>query len=243
MYATRRASHDRLAAPQRDAASARRSRSATPTLAEPEYIVWAEAGGDDEPNLWRFVIRTPQGRQVLEVADCEPDVSGERLQLLAAVRGLEALDRPSHVVLVTSSRYVRRGLLFGLEQWRQNGWRWESYGQLVPVKNVDLWQRLDRAIHIHRVQTGGMRWLHRTDLRFDPPQTPRPTDRVRNAYRLLRQRIATASTLNESSAVEEATVVTAEVRLARGTRRLARSGVRRGGHGIPAPHCNFRKAK
>lgn len=236
MYATRRASIDRLAATTRAAAAARFSRSATPEMAAPQFIVWAEAGGDDEPNLWRFVIRTPQGRQVLEVADCEPEVCGERLQLLAAVRGLEALDRPSQVVLVTSSRYVRRGLLFGLEQWRQNGWRWESYGQLVPVKNVDLWQRLDRAIQIHQVQSGGMRWLHRTDLRFDPPQSPRPTDRVRNAYRRLRQSVGNSPTIDGLSS---AATATAEVRPARRKNKLARAGSRRGGHGIPAPHCRF----
>lgn len=242
MYATRCATPDRLAA-NRDTATARRARSATPAVADPNFIVWTEAGGDDESNLWRVVIRTPQGRQVLEVADCEPDVCGERLQLLAAVRGLEALDRPSQVVLVTSSRYVRRGLLFGLEQWRQNGWRWESYGQLVPVKNVDLWQRLDRAIHIHRVQTGGMRWLHQTDLRFDPPQTPRPTDRVRNAYRLLRQRIGTISPASDGEAVSSDVAATVEFRPSRRKNKLARLGARRGGHGIPAPHCDFRKAK
>jgi ribonuclease HI len=242
VYATRRATPDRLAA-NRDTATARRARSATPAVAEPNFIVWAEAGDDDESNLWRVVIRTPQGRQVLEVADCEPDVSGERLQLLAAVRGLEALDRPSQVVLVTSSRYVRRGLLFGLEQWRQNGWRWESYGQLVPVKNVDLWQRLDRAIHIHRVQTGGMRWLHQTDLRFDPPQTPRPTDRVRNAYRLLRQRVATVSPASEVEGAGSDAAATVEFRPTRRKNKLTRQSARRGGHGIPAPHCDFRKAK
>lgn len=241
MYATRRDSTDRLAAATgRAAVLERGARYATPTLATPQFIVWSEAGSDDDPNFWRFVVQTAQGRSVFEAVDREPDVSGERLELLAAVRGLEALDRPSQVVLVTSSRYVRRGLAFGLEQWRQNGWRWESYGQLVPVKNVDLWQRLDRAIHIHQVQSGGMRWLHRSDLRFDPPQVPRPTDRVRNAYRRLRQSAGTGGAVcgkSDRSMTAERTAGGGTSQ--RGLAERRRKNLGRRGHGIPAPHCRF----
>ena len=77
--------------------------------------------------------------------------SRERLDLLAVVRGLEALDQPSRVTLVTASGYVHRGLRFGLPAWRQNGWQWERYGQMVPIKNRDLWQRVDRALEFHEV--------------------------------------------------------------------------------------------
>ena len=163
------------------------ARYATPRLAAPHYIVWTEAGAGEEDDLWRFVVKTPSGRSVLEAADREPQVRGERLELLAAVRGLEALERPSQVVLVTASRYVRRGLAFGLENWRSNGWRWESYGQMVPVKNVDLWQRLDRAIAIHQVQSGGARYLHRSHAAPEVQEPSRMADRVRNAYRRLRR--------------------------------------------------------
>ena len=79
-------------------------------------------------------------------------VQGERLELLAVVRGLEALDQPSRVTLVTPSKYVHRGLLYGLEEWRTNGWSWEHFGQMVPVKNRDLWQRLDRALGFHELE-------------------------------------------------------------------------------------------
>ncbi len=153
------------------------------------YVVWSEAGIGEEQDLWRFIVKTVSGRQVLEAADHEPEVRGERLELLAAVRGLEALERPSQVTLVTPSRYVRRGVTYGLETWRRNGWRWESYGQLVPVKNLDLWQRLDRALAIHQVQCGGNRHMLRTE--HVPPteetaRAPRLADRVRNAYGRLR---------------------------------------------------------
>jgi hypothetical protein len=54
--------------------------------------------------------------------------------------------------LWTDSEYVRRGLRFGLPQWRKNGWQWERFGLLSPISHADLWQRLDRALQIHRVE-------------------------------------------------------------------------------------------
>jgi len=74
------------------------------------------------------------------------------------VRGLEALDDPSWVYLATESRYVRHGLKYGLHQWKANNWRWENYGVWEPIKNADLWQRVDRAMDIHKLawQRGGV---------------------------------------------------------------------------------------
>ena len=101
---------------------------------------------------------------MIEAHEREPDQStwGERLELLSVVRGLEALDQPARVTLITSSRYVRLGLRYGLEEWRRNRWCWEHFGKLVPIKNQDLWQRVDRALHITRcgVVIGG--WMPRT---------------------------------------------------------------------------------
>lgn len=86
------------------------------------------------------------------VADEEAFTCGERLELLAVVRGLEALDGPSRVTLVTKSRYVSRGLRFGMAEWRANDWNWERFGRVVPVKDSDLWQRVDRALLYHEVE-------------------------------------------------------------------------------------------
>ncbi len=85
-------------------------------------------------------------------------MSPERLELLAVVRGLEALEQPSKVTLVTTSRVVRRGLRFGLELWRENQWHWERFGRMAPIKNADLWQRVDRALHIHDVSCRTLRF-------------------------------------------------------------------------------------
>lgn len=91
---------------------------------------------------------------MLEVEDCEPEVTGEQLELLTLIRGLEALDQPSMVTAYGCSRYVRHGIRYGLPEWRENGWRWERFGRLVEIKHAELWQRLDRAMQIHQFACG-----------------------------------------------------------------------------------------
>jgi ribonuclease HI len=121
----------------------------------PHYLLFsASAPGEASgtPGDWRFVLEAIDGSAKIEIADSEPDVRGERLELLAVVRGLEAIEQPSRVTLVTPSRYVSRGISYGLNDWRENGWQWERHGAMVPVKNHDLWQRIDRALEFHRVE-------------------------------------------------------------------------------------------
>ncbi len=133
----------------------------------PHYLLFSDLGGDQEPGRWRFVLRSADGSFRLQADDVEPEVRGERLELLTVVRGLEALDQPSRVTLITGSTYVREGIRNGLGEWRRNDWRWERFGQMVPVKNLDLWQRIDRAMQFHQVDC-------RT-YRFDPPHPATPS--------------------------------------------------------------------
>lgn len=133
----------------------------------PHFLLLTQATDDAERTCWQFVLRATDGSRILEVSEIEPDTRGERLELLSVVRGLEALEQPSQVTVVTPSRYVYQGLHAGLDDWRQNGWRWERHGQLVPVKNVDLWQRVDRALRYHRVHC--RRW--RIDAPHDSSRT------------------------------------------------------------------------
>jgi ribonuclease HI len=121
----------------------------------PHFLLFSESrrrSAKSPPCDWRFVLQSLDGSSRLEAEDAEPAVGGERLELLAVVRGLEALEQPSRVTLVTPSKYVSRGLSYGLQDWRENDWNWEHHGQMVPIKNRDLWQRLDRALAFHRVQ-------------------------------------------------------------------------------------------
>ena len=120
----------------------------------PHFLLYSEAAAAADsqqalPGRWRFVLRNEAGETALQAADDEDGATPERLELLAIVRALESLDQPSGVTLVTSSRNVRRGLTYGLPLWRESAWQWERFGQMTPVKNGDLWRRMDRALAIH----------------------------------------------------------------------------------------------
>ncbi|MCA9248715.1 MAG: hypothetical protein KDA42_16430 [Planctomycetales bacterium] len=122
----------------------------------PQVVLLSSAESDGDDGIWQFHLKLSHGESLLSARDFEPNVSGERLELLALVRGLEAIDRPSRVQVVTDSRYVKRMLRYGLEEWRENDWCWEHYGSFVPIKHRDLWQRVDRAFQIHALET--RRW-------------------------------------------------------------------------------------
>ena len=132
----------------------------------PHYLLFSETSRTCDSGLWCFSLQTADGSEEFEAADEEPKIRGERLDLLTVVRALESLDQPSRVTLVGCSPYVRQGMQWGLREWRSNGWQWEFFGQMVPVKNGDLWQRLDRALVFHTVD--------RRHRRFDPPHSRRP---------------------------------------------------------------------
>jgi ribonuclease HI len=135
--------------------------------ASPHYLLFSEASGRaDQRRHWRFVLRSVATDQCLAAADVEPETDSGRLELLAVVRGLEALDQPSRVTLLTRSRYVSRGIRRGLGQWRDRQWRWERFGRLVPIRDHDLWRRVDRALRIHRVECCPWGW--------GEPQLPQP---------------------------------------------------------------------
>jgi ribonuclease HI len=121
-------------------------------VATPHYLLFSESCRKSSQGQWRFVLQSLDGKEQFEAADAEPNFYGERLELLAVVRGLEALAQPSRVTLVTPSKYVNRGLAYGLQEWRANDWQWEHYGEMVPVKNRDLWQRVDRALSFHELE-------------------------------------------------------------------------------------------
>ncbi len=146
----------------------------------PHFLLYAEAaramsGAGTDAGAWRFVLRLPGGETSLEAADEEPEATPQRLELLAVVRGLEALSQPSRVTLLTGSRYLRRGLDCGISQWRENDWQWERYGRMAPVKNSDLWQRLDRLLGIHELECKPTRMEKADDLAPPQPRIESPS--------------------------------------------------------------------
>jgi ribonuclease HI len=105
---------------------------------------------------WRFILEDLDAGTRLEVSDAEMMQAPERAALLAVVRGLEALEQPSRVTLVTTSRYVARGLQFGLIEWREADYCWEHFGSVQPIRNDDLWRRVDHAMQYHQINC---RWV------------------------------------------------------------------------------------
>ena len=127
------------------------------SIPAPHFLLFSQGEREEESRStgnWRFVLTSMDGSEKLEVMDQEPEVSADRMDLLAVVRGLEALDQPSRVTLVTQSGYVTRGFRHGLGVWRENNWQWERFGNMMPVRNGDLWRRVDRAMEYHTVDCG-----------------------------------------------------------------------------------------
>jgi ribonuclease HI len=124
------------------------------SVTKPHFLLHSQASERNHQGEWTFSLQAADGSATLEANDTEPELRGERLELLAVVRGLEALEQPSRVTLVTTSKYVNRGLAYGLEEWRSNDWTWESFGEMVPIKNRDLWLRVDRALRFHQLELG-----------------------------------------------------------------------------------------
>ncbi len=83
-----------------------------------------------------------------EICDGEVLTTNNRMELFAAIAALETLKRPAQVKLHTDSTYLRDGITKWIHNWKRNGWR---TADRKPVKNADLWQRLEKAIEIHEV--------------------------------------------------------------------------------------------
>lgn len=107
--------------------------------------------GNPGPGGWGVVLRFKGKEKSLHGG--EADTTNNRMEMMAAIQGLESLSRPCKVTLTTDSKYVMQGITEWINGWKRNGWK-NSAKQ--PVKNVDLWQRLDQARSIHEVQ---WRWV------------------------------------------------------------------------------------
>jgi ribonuclease HI len=99
------------------------------------------------PGGWGAVLK--YGRHRREIYGGEPATTNNRMEIMAAIRGLESLTRPSQVHVYTDSQYLRRGVTEWLPQWRHNGWQTK---EKKPVKNADLWKQLDSVARGHQVQ-------------------------------------------------------------------------------------------
>lgn len=112
--------------------------------------------GNPGPGGWGvLMIAREKGAVVKErtLSGGEAQTTNNRMELMAAIAALEALTRDSDLIIVTDSAYVKNGITEWMDNWKRKGWRTAGG---PPVKNVDLWQRLDAARLRHRVE---WRWI------------------------------------------------------------------------------------
>ncbi len=119
----------------------------------PELFAYTDGAcsGNPGPGGWGVLLVARNGGTVVkerELRGGEAETTNNRMELLAAIAALEALDRPSAITLVTDSAYVKNGVTQWIHGWKRNGWRTAAK---KPVKNDDLWQRLDTAQDRHDV--------------------------------------------------------------------------------------------
>ncbi len=112
--------------------------------------------GNPGPGGWGVLMIARQDGATVkerELSGGEAMTTNNRMELLAAISALETLSRPTEITIVTDSAYVKNGVTEWIHGWKRNGWRTAGKD---PVKNVDLWQRLDAAQKTHKVQ---WRWI------------------------------------------------------------------------------------
>ncbi|MCJ8138473.1 ribonuclease HI [Falsirhodobacter halotolerans] len=112
--------------------------------------------GNPGPGGWGVLMLAKDGDTVLKertLCGGEALTTNNRMELLAAISALDALSRPSALVVVTDSNYVRNGVTSWIHGWKRNGWK---TADRKPVKNADLWERLDTAQARHTVE---WRWI------------------------------------------------------------------------------------
>jgi ribonuclease HI len=103
--------------------------------------------GNPGPGGWGAILEC--GGKERELYGGEPSTTNNRMELMAVIEALSALKRPCRVILHTDSQYVQKGITEWIHQWKARGWKTAAK---EPVKNADLWKRLDELIGPHRIE-------------------------------------------------------------------------------------------
>ncbi|MWD26942.1 ribonuclease HI [Aquicoccus sp. SCR17] len=107
--------------------------------------------GNPGPGGWGALLQAREGDKVVkerELSGGEPGTTNNRMELMAAISALETLGRATEITIVTDSQYVKNGVTGWIHGWKRNGWKTAAK---KPVKNAELWQRLDAAAQRHQV--------------------------------------------------------------------------------------------
>jgi ribonuclease HI len=115
---------------------------------KPHVVIYTDGAcsGNPGPGGWGVIMMSGPHRK--EISGGEANTTNNRMELFAAIAALEALKGPSQVDLHTDSSYLRNGITQWIHRWKRNGWR---TADRKPVKNAELWQRLEEATHLHQI--------------------------------------------------------------------------------------------
>ena len=108
--------------------------------------------GNPGPGGWAYILRHPATGTEKEGSGGQAETTNNQMELMAVIAGLAALKHRSEVEVITDSNYVAKGCSEWLAGWKKNGWRRREGKTWKPVKNVELWQRLDELLAAHQVR-------------------------------------------------------------------------------------------
>lgn len=107
--------------------------------------------GNPGPGGWAYILRHPASGKTVEGSGGEAGTTNNRMELTAVISGLEALKKRSRVEIVTDSEYVAKGCRDWLPGWKRNGWKRREGKKLKPLKNEEIWRKLDELLAKHEV--------------------------------------------------------------------------------------------
>ncbi|MCL2305208.1 MAG: ribonuclease HI [Planctomycetaceae bacterium] len=121
-------------------------------MSEVQLFTDGACSGNPGPGGWAFILRHLKSGKELVRSGGRRETTNNQMEMLAVIEGLSALTRPTSVELVSDSTYVLKGIAEWMPNWKKNGWRRRENGSWKPVKNVELWQRLDELITTHTLK-------------------------------------------------------------------------------------------
>ena len=127
------------------------TRSASQSKANVQLYTDGACSGNPGPGGWGFILRHIKTGKEMERSGGHAQTTNNRMELTAVIEGLQQLKRACRVDLFTDSVYVGKGMQEWMPKWKANGWRRREGSAWKPVKNDDLWRRVDHALNYHRV--------------------------------------------------------------------------------------------
>lgn len=113
----------------------------------PDVVVYTDGGCRPNPGVGAWAAILIHGKTEKELVGGEQETTNNRMEMLAAISAFEALKKPCRVEFHTDSEYLKNGITSWIHSWKKKGWR----TKIGPVKNKELWQRLDAAIQRHQI--------------------------------------------------------------------------------------------